>query len=77
MSRKYVVVDSSRVGTFDFNQILETSEESLRYNISGDQVVVKFLGALPKFLSGESAMLESEVRTILRNPEWTPEEENI
>ena len=53
--RNYVLIDASEVSSVDFNQVLETSAETLRYNLAGTQTFVKFEGDTPSFLEGKTA----------------------
>lgn len=69
--RNYVIIDASEVSSVDFNQVLETSADTLRYNIAGTQTFVKFEGATPSFLAGKTAYTHSEILAILAGEEWT------
>lgn len=71
--RNYVIIDVSEVSSVDFNQVLETSAETLRYNIAGTQTFVKFDGDTPSFLDGKTQYTHSEMLTILAGSEWTEE----
>ena len=72
--RNYVIIDASEVSSVDFNQVLETSAETLRYNIAGTQTFVKFEGDTPSFLEGKTAYDRSEMLTILANEEWSADD---
>ena len=74
MSRNYVIIDASEVSSVDFNQVLETSADTLRYNIAGTKTFVKFEGDTPSFLAGKTANSHSEMLTILAGEEWTSSE---
>ena len=71
MSRNYVIIDASEVSSVDFDQVLETSADTLRYNIAGTQTFVKFEGDTPSFLEGKTANTHSEMLEILAGEEWT------
>ena len=71
MSRNYVIIDASEVSTVDFDQVLETSAETLRYNIAGTKTFVKFEGDTPSSLAGKTANTHSEMLEILAGDEWT------
>ena len=73
MSRKYVIIDASDVSSIDFDQVMETSADTLRYSLDGSQTFVKFDGTTPSFLDGKTQYTHSEILTILAGPEWTPE----
>jgi hypothetical protein len=69
--RNYVIIDGSEVSSVDFNQVLETSADTLRYNTAGTQTFVKFDGDTPSFLEGKTAYDRSEMLTILSGSDWT------
>jgi hypothetical protein len=72
--RKYVIIDASEVGNVDFNQVVETSADTLRYSVDGAKTFVKFEGDTPSFLIGESQYDHAEILSILSGPEWTSDE---
>lgn len=72
--RNYVIIDASEVSSVDFNQVLETSADTLRYNIAGTQTFVKYEGDTPSFLEGKTVYDRSEMLTILANEEWTTDD---
>ena len=62
--RNYVIIDASEVSFVDFNQVLETSPSTLRYNLAVTQTFVKFDGDTPSFLEGKTTNTHSEMLTI-------------
>lgn len=76
MSRNYVIIDASEVSSVDFDQVLETSADTLRYNVAGTQTFVKFEGDTPSFLEGKTANTYSEMLEILASEEWTDPDAN-
>ena len=76
-NRKYVIIESSEVGSVDFSEVMETSANTLRYSVDETKTLVKFVGDTPRFLEGESAYNHSEIHNILSGPEWTPEEPEL
>lgn len=76
MSRNYVIIDASEVSSVDFDQVLETSADTLRYNLAGTKTFVKFEGDTPSFLVGKTANTHSEMLTILAGEEWTSSDAN-
>ena len=69
--RNYVIIDASEVSSVDFNQVLETSADTLRYNLAGTQTFVKFEGDTPSFLEGKTANTHAEMLNILSGAEWS------
>ena len=74
MSRKYVMLSNTDVNSVDFNQVLETSADTLRYNIAGTKTFVKFEGDTPSFLAGKTVNTHSEMLAILAGEEWRASE---
>ena len=74
--RNYVIIDASEVSSVDFNQVFETSADTLRYNLAGTQTFVKFEGDTPSFLEGKTAYTHSEMLTILSGSDWTDPDAN-
>lgn len=73
MSRKYVIIDAADVSSIDFNQVMETSADTIRYSLDGSQAFVKFEGSAPSFLEGKTQYDHSEILIILAGPEWNGE----
>ena len=71
MNLKYVIIDSDEVSTVDFDQVFETSAQTLRYSLDGSQTFVKFEGSTPDFLVGKTQYTHSEILTILSTGEWS------
>jgi len=74
--RNYIILDSSEVSSVDFNQVLETSADTLRYNLAGTKTFVKFEGDTPSFLAGKTQYTHSEMLEILAGEEWTDPDAN-
>jgi hypothetical protein len=71
--RNYVIIDASEVSSVDFNQVLETSANTLRFSVDGSKTFVKFEGSAPAFLAGKPAHSHSEILEILSGSEWAEE----
>ena len=69
--RTYVILDASEVGNVDFNQVKETSADTLRYSVDGTKTFVKFEGDTPDFLEGKTQYTHSEILDILATEEWS------
>ena len=72
--RHYVILDASEVSSVDFDQVLETSSSTLRYNLAGTQTFVKFEGDTPSFLEGKTALDRSEMLAVLATEEWSADD---
>lgn len=71
MNRKYVIISNSEVNSVNFDQVLETSAQTLRFSLDGSATFVKFEGDTPAFLAGKTQHSHSEMLTILAGSEWT------
>jgi len=69
--KTYCIIDSSEVSSVNFDQVAETSADTLRYSLDGTQTFVKYEGEQPSFLNGKQEYTHSEILTILATPEWT------
>ena len=68
-NRKYVILNTSETGSIDFSQVLETSNETLRLNLSGSRTFVKYEGSMPSSISALSSKTSeytySEILNVL------------
>ena len=71
MSRKYVIINANEVSYVNFDQVDETSADTIRYSVDGTKTFVKFDGDTPSFLEGKTQYSHSEILTILAGSEWT------
>lgn len=73
--RTYVIIDASEVSSVDFDQVAETSADTLRYDsVDGTKTFVKYEGTQPSFLNGKTEYTHSEILAILATDEWTSDE---
>jgi len=72
--RTYIILNAPEVGNVDFDAIIQTSADTLRYSLDGSKFVVKYEGTQPSFLEGKTQYTHSEILTILATDEWTPDE---
>jgi hypothetical protein len=70
----YCITDASEVNSVDFDQVAETSADTLRYSLDGTKTFVKYEGTQPFFLLGKTEYTHEEILSILSGPEWTSEE---
>ena len=72
---KYVIYNMADVSNIDFSEIGETSKDTLRLSVNGEQTVLKFTGDTPGFLVGLTQYTHSEILPIMRTAEWAHEQE--
>ena len=68
--RQYVIINADEVSSVNFDKVLESSAETLRYNVEGDKTFVKYEGAKPVFLADKQSLSHSEILEVLESPEW-------
>ena len=69
--KTYCIINSSDVSSIDFDKVLETSSQTLRYSVDGSQTFVKYNGSKPSFLDGKDTYTHSEILQILAGEDWT------
>ena len=71
----YITIEMSEIALVDFNQVMETSEETLRLSVDGLEALIKWRGAEPSFVSTlssyEGPYTHEEILVIMATPEWT------
>jgi hypothetical protein len=72
--RTYVILDAPEVGNVDFDAVIQTSADTLRYSLDGSKFVVKYEGTQPFFLLGKTEYTHEEILTILSGTEWSSDE---
>ena len=74
-NRKYVIFNTSETGSIDFSQVMETSVNTLRLNISGSQTFVKYEGSQPSSVAGlsskSSEYTHEQILNVLTGSEWS------
>ena len=77
MSRTYLVIKISELGTVDFSQVLETSVDTLVRSVDGTKTFIKWEGNQPAFVASltetEGPYTNAELRTILDTDVWRTE----
>jgi len=69
--RQYVIINAADVSSVNFDDVLETSEDTLRYNVAGDETFVKYEGPKPRCLYGKDTLSHSAMLTVLADESWT------
>ena len=77
-NRKYVIFNTSETGSIDFSQVMETSVNTLRLNLSGSQTFVKYEGTQPSSVAGLSSKsneyTHTQILNVLTGSEWSSTE---
>ena len=75
--RQYVMINAADVSSVNFDDVLETSADTLRYNVAGDETFVKYEGPKPRCLYGKDTLSHSAMLTVLADESWTAPEEEL
>ena len=71
----YITINTDELSLVDFNEVMETSEQTLRLSVDGLETVLKWEGAEPLFVSTlssyEGPYTHEEILVIMATPEWT------
>ena len=77
-NRKYVIFNTSETGSINFSQVMETSVNTLRLNLSGSQTFVKYEGSQPSSVAGLSSKsneyTHTQIINVLTGSEWSSEQ---
>ena len=77
-NRKYVIFNTSETGSIDFSQVMETSVNTSRLNLSGSQTFVKYEGSQPSSVAGLSSKsneyTHTQILNVLTGSEWSHSE---
>ena len=75
MGKKYAIITKYDVPSIDFSEVMETSADTLRYSLDGEQTFIKYEGTRPSFLDEDDVELtHAEILDVLSHEDWTPEE---
>lgn len=72
--RQYVIINDEEVSSVNFDDVLEESVDTLRYNVAGDQTFVKYEGAKPSFLANKESLNHSQILEVLSGEQWAETE---
>ena len=71
----YITINTDELSSVDFNEVMETSEETVRLSVDGLQTVLKWEGDEPSFVSTlssyEGPYTHEEILALMATPEWT------
>ena len=77
--RNFMIFNVSEVGSVNFNEVLETSQDTIRKSVDETKTFVKWEGettptSVDSLTTKEGPYTYNEILTILSTPEWTTEE---
>ena len=73
-TRRYVIFDVTELSTIDFDQVLETSSDTVIYNVAETQTIVKYIGEMPSSVQALTTKAgpytHAEIKNILTGSAW-------
>ena len=74
-NREYIIFNVGELPLVNFNEVLETSVDTVRKSVDQTKTFVKWNGTQPSFVDDlttkEGPYTHSEILNILDTPEWT------
>lgn len=74
-NRQYLIFNVSEINLVNFDDVLETSAETVRKSLDQTKTFVKWEGAEPSFVSNlttkEGPYTYTEILEIMNSPQWT------
>jgi len=71
----YITINMTEIALVNFNQVMQTSEETLRLSVDGLKALLKWEGVEPLFVSTlssyEGPYTHEEILVIMATPEWS------
>lgn len=79
--REYIIFNVSELNKVNFNEVLETSADTVRKSVDETKTFVKWNGEAPSFVdtltTKEGPYTHSEILTILSTSEWVSDKEQV
>jgi len=80
--RNFMIFNISELGSVNFNEVLETSQDTIRKSVDETKTFVKWDGettptSVDSLTTKEGPYTYNEILTILSTPEWAPNIQDI
>lgn len=74
-NRQFIIFNVSELSLVNFDEVLETSIDTIRKSVDQTKTFVKWDGNMPTFIDNlttkEGPYTYNEISQILQSPEWT------
>ena len=73
----YAVISKADLVYVNFEELLDTSADTLRYNNDNTKCIVKWIGNTPQSISAisyEGPYTHNEIKQVLKTESWIPNE---
>ena len=77
MSKKYIILNTSELDSLNFNELMQTSKDTVRKKLDGSQALVSYEGNVtPSGLSGKTEYTNEQLLAIIYDTDngWETEE---
>ena len=75
-TRKYLIIQTSEINLVNFNEVLETDADTMRFSVDGTKTFIKWDGADPGFINSlsntEGPYNYDQFMNILATSVWQP-----
>jgi len=75
LDNRYIIFDVTELSTLDFDQVLETSIDTITYNVDETQTVVKYTGDMPSSVQAlttkEGPYTHGQIMNIIKSSSWS------
>jgi hypothetical protein len=68
-SRTYVILTAAQALNIRYDDVHETSPQTLRWSNDNTKTFVKYSGETPSWLEGKTSYTHAQILSILNNPE--------
>ena len=79
--RHYVIFNCTELNKIDFNQVMETSVDTVRKSIDGTKTFIKYNGDMPSSVSALTTKSQEyshdQILNILSTSEWNDPDQNL
>lgn len=75
LDNRYIIFDVTELSTLDFSQVLETSINTITYNVDETQTVIKYIGDMPSSVHAlttkEGPYTHTQIMNIITGSAWS------
>jgi hypothetical protein len=72
----YLIIDAVEIAIVDFDDVRESSPQTLRFSVDQTKTIIKWTGSAPACIANlttaEGPYTNEEILAILAGEEWTP-----
>lgn len=65
--KQYVVIHKDKVSSINFNEVLESNSNTLRYSLDGSKTFIKFIDKIPTVVEDERVYTQDEFELYIND----------